>query len=75
MCTHGRSEYEECDKCLVMNTVDGVLDEVKSAIMTENVNLKRKLDQAVALIKDFPGHQNETEWNVWLFKRDAFLNL
>lgn len=50
-----------------------VLDEVKSAIMTENVNLKKKVDEAAQLLKDFPGHRNEVEWNAWMFRKDEFI--
>lgn len=78
MCEHGRNEYELCAKCdpsLIKLTLSGVIDEVKGAVMTENVNLKKRLDVATQLIKDFPGHFSELEWNAWLFRRDEFIRM
>lgn len=51
-----------------------VITEVQSAIMTENMNLKKRLDEAVKLLTDFPGHRNEAAWNNWVYRKNVFLD-
>ena len=50
-----------------------VIKEVQISIMTLNVNLKAKFDEAVKLLKDFPGHHSKEAWDNWMWMKDAFI--
>lgn len=68
---YGKALHANDGRLTLQDAYEECLD--MAVYLKKQILEKPQLEECMKLIRDFPGHWSESEWNAWMFRRDAIL--